>query len=70
MNSRCCRSRNCLPPSPTNALPGSPEKVRVLAERVRLGVALWHPLDARSPSATEEADTVSDSIPLRVGLAS
>jgi hypothetical protein len=27
-------------------LPGSPEKVAVLEERARLGMSLWHPLDA------------------------
>jgi hypothetical protein len=31
---------------PTTALPGSPEKVAILEERARLGLALWHPLDA------------------------
>jgi hypothetical protein len=36
----------CLPPEPTAALPGSPEKVAVLEERARLGLALWHPADA------------------------
>jgi hypothetical protein len=35
-----------LPAQPTDALPGSPEKVAVLEERARLGVSLWHPLDA------------------------
>jgi hypothetical protein len=35
-----------LPVGPTVARPGSPEKVAILAERARLGVALWHPLDA------------------------
>ena len=35
-----------LPPAPTLAVPGSPEKVAVLEERARLGLALWHPLDA------------------------
>ena len=39
-----------LPPMPTDALPGSEEKVRVLTERARLGVSLWHPLDARLPA--------------------
>ncbi len=33
-------------PEPTDALPGTPEKVAVLEERARLGLALWHPLDA------------------------
>jgi hypothetical protein len=31
------------------ALPGSPEKVAVLAERARRGLALWRPLDAALP---------------------
>src|SRR5688572_15172535 len=31
---------------PTSALPGSEEKVRVLMERARLGLSLFHPLDA------------------------
>lgn len=34
-----------LPPFPTNALPGTPEKVAVLQERAQLGVSLWHPFD-------------------------
>ncbi len=33
---------------PTEALPGSPEKLAVLSERVRLGLPLWHPHDRRS----------------------
>jgi len=28
--------------APTSALPGSEDKLRVLAERVRLGLPLWH----------------------------
>ena len=35
-----------LPLRPTDALPGSPEKVAVLEQRARLGVSLWHPDDA------------------------
>jgi hypothetical protein len=39
--------RNAPPPDrPTNALPGSPEKIAVLEERVEAGEALWHSLDA------------------------
>jgi hypothetical protein len=34
------------PPEPTNAAPGSAEKVAVLERRARLGVSLWHPKDA------------------------
>jgi len=36
-----------LPPGPTSAPPGSPEKVAVLEERVLQRVQLWHPGDAR-----------------------
>jgi hypothetical protein len=35
-----------LPEQPTRIPPG-PLKVPVLEERARLGVSLWHPLDAR-----------------------
>jgi hypothetical protein len=38
--------RACLPPRPTAALPGTPEKVAVLIERARLRQDLWHPADA------------------------
>jgi hypothetical protein len=34
-----------LPPQPTSALPGTPEKVAVLEERALLGFGLWHPDD-------------------------
>jgi hypothetical protein len=43
---RSRQSRTPLAPSPTNALPGTREKVTVLAERARMKVALWHPDDA------------------------
>jgi hypothetical protein len=46
--------RTKLPPFPTGALPGTPEKVAVLEERARLGVSLWHPLDACMGAAVEE----------------
>ena len=32
----------------TGALPGTTEKLDVLAERMRLGLPLWHPSDRRS----------------------
>jgi hypothetical protein len=35
-----------MPPQATHALPGTPAKVAILAERARLGVSLWHPHDA------------------------
>jgi hypothetical protein len=36
-----------MPARPTDALPGSPEKLAVLEERARLNQSLWHPDDAR-----------------------
>lgn len=33
-------------PEPTDALPGTPEKVAVLTKRLAAGQLLWHPLDA------------------------
>jgi hypothetical protein len=46
-----------LPAQPTDALPGSPEKVAVLEERARLGVSLWHPLDAPGDPLDVPTDT-------------
>ena len=40
-----------VPTEPTAAAPGSPEKVAILEDRARRGLALWHPLDA--PMDTE-----------------
>jgi hypothetical protein len=34
------------PPFPTSALPGTPEKIAILAQRAGLGQELWHPDDA------------------------
>jgi hypothetical protein len=44
-------NRAKLPPCPTHAFPGTPEKVAVLKERALLGVSLWHPLDAMMEAA-------------------
>jgi hypothetical protein len=33
---------------PTAAMPGTEEKLEVLAERLRLGLPLWHPQDRLS----------------------
>ena len=38
--------RSATAARPTAAAPGSAEKVAVLEERARLGLSLWHPLDA------------------------
>ena len=35
------------PACPTAATPGTPEKIAVLAERVRQKLSLWHPEDGR-----------------------
>lgn len=35
-----------MPPSPTSAPPGSPQKVKVLMQRARRNQQLWHPRDA------------------------
>jgi hypothetical protein len=35
-----------LPPAPTEALPGTPEKLAVLMSRAMQHQALWHPHDA------------------------
>lgn len=34
------------PDAPTDALPGTPEKVAILAQRALRGQRLWHPADA------------------------
>jgi hypothetical protein len=38
--------RAVLPPHPTGAMPGSPEKIAVLEQRARSRQSLWHPEDA------------------------
>jgi hypothetical protein len=40
------RARKRLPCEPTDALPGSPEKIRVLMERAARGQELFHEEDA------------------------
>ena len=38
----------------TTALPGTTEKLDVLAERLRLGLPLWHPSDRLTYAEDEE----------------
>jgi hypothetical protein len=38
--------KGAMPPTATDAPPGSPEKVRILMERAQLRQSLWHPDDA------------------------
>lgn len=53
-----------LPDLPTTALPGTEEKVNVLAERARLGETLWHPLDRTwGNSPPEEAANTMPVLP-------
>jgi hypothetical protein len=49
-----------LPPEPTAALPGTPEKVAVLEARAAARVALWHPGDPvdRPPPARTRRGTL------------
>ncbi len=39
----------------TRALPGTDEKLDILAARVRTGLPLWHPSDRRTYDDSEEA---------------
>ena len=39
----------------TEALPGSNDKIDILAERAKGGLPLWHPSDRRSYDDSEEA---------------
>jgi hypothetical protein len=41
---------------PTQALPGTDEKLSILAERVRRGLPLWHPSDRLSYDPTQDND--------------
>ncbi len=38
----------------TNALPGSAEKLAILANRIRSGLPLWHPSDRRDCEELQE----------------
>jgi hypothetical protein len=38
----------------TSAMPGTNEKLRILADRVRRGLPLWHPDDRRSYDDADE----------------
>jgi hypothetical protein len=45
---RCRRKSHDFPP-PTTAVPGSQQKLDILASRARGGLELWLPLDSRHP---------------------
>ena len=40
----------------TNALPGSDQKLEVLAGRIHSGLPLWHPKDRLTYALSEESD--------------
>jgi hypothetical protein len=40
---------------PTEALPGSTEKLKILCDRVRRGLPLWHPEDRRFYATTSQS---------------
>jgi len=45
---------------PTRAAPGSPEKIAILAERVRRKQALWHPDDATYATSSTNPDVADE----------
>lgn len=53
-------------PQPTTAVPGSLEKIKVLAERLARGEALWHPDDA-DMSGANPRDYVVGLLTMREG---
>ena len=40
----------------TRALPGTNEKLKIMADRVRKGQPLWHPEDCRTYDESEKID--------------
>jgi hypothetical protein len=54
------------PREPTDSPPGSPGKAEVLAERLRLGLPLFHPLDAGPRGRTTEGPEASAPATLRL----
>lgn len=55
--------------APTEALPGTPEKIDVLRRRVELGLPLWHSEDSLNPDHDTFADILRDYGGFRVTLA-
>lgn len=43
------RRRCAFSPAPSEAIPGSPEKIEILAQRYAAGFPLWHPDDPPMP---------------------
>ena len=51
-------------PEPTDALPGTEAKVRVLIQRAALGLELWHPRDAVRDDRPIEQPRPASAVPL------
>lgn len=49
-----------LPPAPTDALPGTPERTRIEAERFRNGYHPTHPADARRGDLDDRLGLTAD----------
>lgn len=47
---------------PTDALPGTEEKIEVMEKRAALGVPLWHPLDAVKDEELRDKITPMESL--------
>jgi transposase InsO family protein len=52
-----------LPAEPTQALPGSPEKVAILEARLARGEHLWHPQDLRDGHSARDGYDVHERLP-------
>jgi len=53
------------PDTPTDALPGTPEKIAVLEQRAARGVGLWHELDRPlefDPPPLDDEETFDDEL--------
>lgn len=46
--------------TPTEALPGSGQKIEILASRLESGLPLWHPEDRVTVLPPSEIDTLGD----------
>jgi len=50
--------------TPTDALPGTQEKMRVFVERIESGLPLWHPADRAATSPHTAVDREEDKRPV------
>lgn len=52
-----------VPVGPTQAAPGTPEKIAVMEARAQLGLDLFHPSDARGPALDADGNEAKVSTP-------